>query len=73
MGNQTKQYSFCETGVMPLPTWHLRELTSKGVMVGGGVDTLSLCGQQMLYDVDTPITALQLDGKTCVECRRLYK
>ena len=42
----SKDYSFCEsvwaTSISP---WCIRELTSAGKKLGGGIDTPSLCGR----------------------------
>lgn len=40
---QPEAYAFCEsiTGIGP---WHIRKLTERGMKLGGGIDTPSLCG-----------------------------
>jgi hypothetical protein len=67
-------YRFCEsvaaTGAGP---WHIRKLGPKGVMLGGGIDTRSLCGHVRIgWDLDVELTDHHL-GHSCKECVRLYR
>lgn len=63
-------FSFCETatatGTSP---WHLRVLSEKGKMLGGGADTPALCGREVCWDLDVDITKHHLTHscKACVE------
>lgn len=70
------EYSFCESASAgPHNTWHIRKLTSKGRKLGGGVDTVSLCGRMPItygWDLDVPITAFHLYNNCCSECRRAF-
>ncbi len=70
------EFSFCEsvyaTGTSP---WHIRKLTAKGRMLGGGVDTGSLCGQVRSphgWDLNVELTAHHLKH-ACVGCVDLYR
>jgi hypothetical protein len=68
-------HSFCEsqwaTGVSP---WHIRQLTKKGLMLGGGADTKALCGRTVAWDLDIPLTEMRLrDHGSCRECVAILK
>lgn len=69
-------FSFCEpvtaTSISP---WHIRELTGKGRMLGGGIDTPSLCGRVEVnrgWDLETPINEFHLANGCCQKCFQLY-
>lgn len=68
----TPLFAFCEsiyaTGTSP---WHIRKLTSKGIKLGGGADTESLCGRKMAWDLDVKITQHHLDH-CCNKCSKAY-
>lgn len=60
------QYSLCETAYAgPSSLWHIRRLTSCGKKLGGGVDTNSLCGKKVAWDLDVEITGFHLKNNTC--------
>ena len=66
-------YSFCEivqaSGSTP---WHIRLLTKKGKKLGGGADTVALCGREVSWDLNVEIT----DGHLvhcCKDCVDAYK
>ena len=45
-------YSFCETVTAgPLSRWHIRPLTRRGKLLGGGADTPALCGRKVSWDL----------------------
>jgi len=67
------QYSFCETVTAgPQTPWHIRRLTSKGRMLGGGADTHSLCDRKVAWDLNVELTEHHL-GHCCKHCREIYK
>lgn len=76
MSPSTLKYAFCESvwasGRSP---WHLRPLTDKGLKLGGGIDTSSLCGRVRSpngWDVEVSMTEQHL-AHACPECVRLYR
>jgi len=67
-------YSFCEsvyaTGTS---SWHIRQLTSKGRMLGGGIDKPSLCGTVKAgWDLGVLLTEHHL-GHACRTCVAQYR
>ena len=68
-------FSFCEsTAAGPLSPWHIRELTSVGRKLGGGIDTLSLCGRVKTgWDLEVEITPFHLEKNTCKDCLKQYR
>ncbi len=61
-------YSFCETVTAGSSTpWHIRELTARGKMLGGGADTPALCGVKVSWDLSTPFTI------SLAKCAALYR
>jgi hypothetical protein len=79
--NKTKKtspvmYSFCESSYAgPRALWHIRELTARGKMLGGGIDTGSLCGHPKVregWDINVEITAFHLAKNCCPKCAALY-
>jgi hypothetical protein len=69
-------YAFCETVAAYL--WHIRELSSEGLKLSGGADTLTLCGVKPSWDIkceirETSLTSGRLGaGKCCPECVKAY-
>jgi hypothetical protein len=79
-------YAFCEsvTGIGP---WHIRKLSAAGLKLRGGIDTPTLCGFVRPtedtssvrrgwggWDLNTRITASQLEGEhCCADCRAHYE
>ena len=69
--------SFCEsvtaTSISP---WCIRDLTTRGRLPGGGVDTASLCGRVSVgwgWDLPRPEVAPNIDGRhVCPKCRVIY-
>ena len=69
-------FSFCETAqASSMSRWHIRRLTHVGKKLGGGADTLSLCGIKVAWDLNVEITFhhLQHCCKTCSEAYRSTK
>jgi len=62
------EYSFCETVTAGSRSrWHIRPLTEKGRKLGGGADTLALCGRKVSWDLNTPVTESQF-AHCCLTC-----
>lgn len=69
-----ESHSFCETSTpAPAGKWHIRALTDAGQKLGGGADTKALCGREVAWDVETPITMFHLSHSTRKACREAYK
>ena len=66
---EQRQISICETGSMPIAKWHLRWLTGKGPMYGGGADTKALCGVEVKRDLEVVIDGESM-SHVCETCRR---
>lgn len=71
-------HSFCEpVTASPRSRWHIRQLTSAGRKTTGGVDTKSLCGREMAWDLSNPVAQEGLESKIidyiCLECQERYK
>lgn len=65
--------AFCETITASGSTpWHIRRLTSRGLLLGGGADTPSLCGRKVTWDLDVQITEHHLKH-CCRECCLAYR
>jgi hypothetical protein len=71
------RYSFCET--LTAFVWHIRRLTDAGQKFGGGADTESLCGADVRWDLQAPVTEIawrtgrRRRGGVCYLCWRKYK
>jgi len=65
------EFSFCET-IAAVGRWHIRQLTEKGRMLGGGADTETLCGLKAAWDLAVPINAFHLNQAACVCCAKAY-
>jgi hypothetical protein len=65
------EYSLCESvlasGSSP---WHIRKLSKKGKVFGGGADTRSLCGMVMSWDMKNTIEGNE--DFCCKDCLRAY-
>ena len=63
-----EKFSFCETayatGTSP---WHIRKLTDKGRKLGGGADTVALCGREVAWDLEVEVTQ-ELGDFVCSKC-----
>ncbi len=69
-----KIYSFCENINNPaLGHWHIRKLTEKGQRLGGGCDTLALCGRKVHWDLDVPFSFHHLEENCCLKCANIYR
>ena len=67
------QYAFCETATAgPRTPWHIRELTAKGLKLGGGADTPSLCGRVVAWDLRVAIAEYHLKH-ACQGCVEAYR
>jgi hypothetical protein len=68
------RFAFCEsvaaTGASP---WRIRELSERGLKLGGGADTLALCGRDLHggWDLEVPITGHHLNQR-CRGCAAEY-
>ena len=73
MPQESKTFSFVDNGVTINGSYHLRELTSAGHKLGGGIDTPTLCGinNSCYFDVTVPITATTLKA-ACKTCSTFY-
>jgi hypothetical protein len=67
-------YAFCESSAASgASKWHIRPLTDKGLKLGGGIDTASLCGhvtpKKGGWDLGPPIRShtLQIACQKCAE------
>jgi hypothetical protein len=66
-------HSFCETVTSGRTArWHIRPLTYKGKMLGGGADTLALCGRKVAWDLGVEITEGHLKH-SCFACVEIYR
>lgn len=69
-------FAFCEpVWVTTNAPWCIRRLTGVGRMLGGGVDTGSLCGrvkERGGWDLDVEITEHHL-GHACKRCVAIYR
>lgn len=66
-------YSFCEavtaSGASP---WHIRKLTQAGRKLGGGADTLALCGRKVSWDLSVPVPNTAPEYM-CVRCKEEFE
>jgi hypothetical protein len=62
--------SFCESQwASGHGLWHLRWLDGAGPKFGGGITTVSLCGNITNgWDLEVPVTAHHLANNTCPRC-----
>ncbi|KKK82272.1 hypothetical protein LCGC14_2805050 [marine sediment metagenome] len=69
----SEQYSFCESvHANSYSKWHIRKLTDKGKFLGGGADTLALCGLKVAWDLAVPVEKSRLNEKDCSKCKEKY-
>ena len=67
------KYSFCENVHSgPFSRWHIRRLTDEGRKLGGGADTLSLCGKKVHWDLGVELKKHHLDHNTCPKCLKKF-
>jgi hypothetical protein len=67
-GPADSNHAFCESMYARSGApWHLRKLTEAGRKPGGGADTPALCGRQVTWDLEVPITQHHLEH-ACPEC-----
>ena len=69
------EYSFCEmVTASAVSPWHIRRLTSRGLMLGGGADTLAFCGRKVSWDLEVQLSRERVDATyTCVDCAWQYR
>jgi hypothetical protein len=69
------EYSFCESvSAGPQSPWHIRQLTKVGRKVGGGIDTVSLCGRvKNGWDLEVEMTDFHLAKNACKDCLKVYR
>lgn len=70
-------YAFCENvAAGSASPWHIRRLTEKGKKLGGGVDTMALCGHVVHWDRQFSVSRVACialsDGETCHKCSAIY-
>lgn len=67
-GDPVDEFSFCEsmhaTGTSP---WHIRKLTAQGRKLGGGADTVALCGREVAWDLEVKVTP-EFGDFVCSKC-----
>jgi len=70
-------YALCEPITAGAYTyWHIRPLTAQGKKLGGGADTLALCGRKMSWDLKTDVRDVELTNpymNVCPECTQIYQ
>ena len=68
------EFAYCETiWASGISKWHIRQLTERGKKPSGGADSPGLCGREVAWDLEVPITAKNLDPKyVCTLCRMKY-
>jgi hypothetical protein len=68
------KYSFCENaGAGSMSLWHIRPLTEKGRKLGGGADTLALCGWKVNWDLLDELTEHHFTHNACKKCLEKYR
>lgn len=68
------EFSLCETiTASGSSSWHLRQLTQTGPKYGGGADTPALCGREVSWDLEVPLTEHHLRRNVCHECLAAYQ
>lgn len=71
--NKVIKYSFCESVTAgPLSPWHIRTLTEKGQKLGGGADTVALCGRTVCWDLKVDLSTHHLNNSACKKCVTEY-
>lgn len=67
-----ENYSFCESATSS-SLWHIRKLSDRGPRPTGGADTLSLCGDNMGWDLNkVPISEHHLTH-CCEKCADIFR
>lgn len=67
-------YSFCEGQFAgSMSKWHIRKLTEKGFMFGGGADTRSLCDHQVAWDINAQMNTAHIESLACPRCLKIYR
>jgi hypothetical protein len=65
-------YSFCESvWAGSRSRWHIRKLSEKGRMLGGGADTKALCGKTVSWDLLAPFIVGRYP--VCEKCEQAYR
>lgn len=67
-------YTFCESaGASGISAWHIRQLSKQGLKLGGGADTLSLCGKKMCWDLgNIKMTDFHVRHNCCEKCSKEF-
>lgn len=67
-----EKFYFCEpVWATSTSRWHIRPTGPKGKMLGGGADTLALCGMVVAWDTNPRVdaeTVTRLVGDLCSGC-----
>lgn len=67
-------FAFCESiAATGRSKWHIRPLSQKWKMLGGGADTLSLCGREMAWDLNVPLITEMHVKSICPKCYAEYR
>ena len=65
------RHAFCEwAGASGGSRYHIRTLTTKGKKLGGGADTLALCGREVAWDLAIDIAR---EEHVCQKCSDLFR
>jgi len=65
-------HSFCESiTATSRSAWHIRPLTEQGLKLGGGADSLALCGREVCWDLEVDITNHHLTH-CCQVCAKKF-
>ena len=66
-------HSYCEAVIATATSpWHIRLLTEKGRMLGGGADTLGLCGRIVAWDLNVLVSDFHNES-ACRKCVKVFK
>jgi hypothetical protein len=66
------QFSFCESiTANAVSPWHIRKLSENGLKLGGGCDTVALCGRVVAWDLRTSLNETYL-SHCCQICAKLF-
>lgn len=65
-----KEYTYCET--VAVYRWHIRELTETGRHLGGGADSLTLCGLKAAWDLPYEVKTRPYTN-LCKMCRKRFE
>lgn len=72
MKKLSDEFSFCESiHASSTSLWHIRKLTAQGRKPGGGADTKALCGRDMAWDLQHPVTPNE--DFCCTKCSEMFR